>query len=171
MFLPIFYDTISDYIILVILVNHHHPSYGIELNNLFVDVTNEIWFNQFVDTPTRNNRILELVLSTFSNISDFLTTPRMSDHEAVIFCCIINNTVVLLTQNLNWANLDNTYLNFKICFLANNPYSKSVEQNLVDTINGIVTKHVPYRPSSKLPCINRKTKKRYEEMQKIVQHC
>ena len=41
-----------------------NPNYGVGLNNLLLDLINDIGFNQFVDTPTRNNNILDLVLST-----------------------------------------------------------------------------------------------------------
>ena len=37
------------------------PNYGVGLNNLFLDLINDIGFNQFVNTPTRNNNILDLL--------------------------------------------------------------------------------------------------------------
>ena len=56
-----------------------NPSYGVELNNIFLDQINDIGLNKFVNTPTRNNNILDLVLSTSSTILDLTTAPGMSD--------------------------------------------------------------------------------------------
>ena len=73
----------------------YNPSYGVELNNVFLDQINDTGFNQFVNTPTRNSNILDLVLSTSSTILDLTTAPGMSDHEAVVFHYNIDNTNVL----------------------------------------------------------------------------
>ena len=65
--------------------------YGAGLNNLFLDLINDIGFNQFIDTPTRNNGILDLVLSTSTSIADLSTAPGMFDHEAIVFYYNIDN--------------------------------------------------------------------------------
>ena len=58
---------------------------------LFFDLISDIGFNWFVDTPTRNNNIFDLVLSTSTFITDLSTAPGMSDHEAIIFHYNIDN--------------------------------------------------------------------------------
>ena len=63
-----------------------YPTYGTKLNNLFVDIINDAGLEQFVTFPTRQENVLDLVFSTYSNISDISTIPGMSDHEAVVFC-------------------------------------------------------------------------------------
>ena len=37
------------------------PTYGTELNTLFLDVINDVGFEQLVTSPTRNNHVLDLV--------------------------------------------------------------------------------------------------------------
>ena len=71
-----------------------NPNYGVGLNKLFLDLINDIGFNQFVDTPTRNNNILDLVLSTLTSITDLSTAPGMSDHEAIVFYYNIDNAKI-----------------------------------------------------------------------------
>ena len=63
-----------------------YPTYGSELNNLFLDIANDVGLELFVTSPTRRESILDLVFSTYSNITDLSIIPGMSDHEAVVFC-------------------------------------------------------------------------------------
>jgi len=120
-----------------------NPNYGVGLNNLFLDFINDIGFDQSVNTPTRNNNILDLVLSISTSITDLSTASGMSDHEAIVF----------------YYNIDNAKFN-------TNPYSKTVQQNwidLKDVINTSVVKHVPFKTirfNSRLPWINAEIKKR-----------
>ena len=65
-----------------------NPNYGIDLNNLFLDLVNNVGLEQFVSSPTQQEKKLDLVLSTNTNIYDLDVIPGMSDHDAVIF----NNT-------------------------------------------------------------------------------
>ena len=107
-----------------------NPSYGVELNNVFLDQINDIGLNQFVNTPTRNNNILDLVLSTSSTILDLTTAPGMSDHEAVVFHHNIDNTnintksehKVALYHRANLENIKRDLLEFQTYFLGNDPY-------------------------------------------------
>ena len=60
--------------------------YGYNLNEVFIDVMNNHNLEQIVNSPTRQNHIFDLVLtSTPSLIKEAQTYPGMSDHEAVIF--------------------------------------------------------------------------------------
>jgi len=43
-------------------------AYGYEINSFFVEMMNDYGFEQFVTQPTRDNHLLDLVLSTDSNI-------------------------------------------------------------------------------------------------------
>ena len=67
-----------------------NPTYGREINSLFLDIINEFGLEQQVNEYTRGNHILDIVLSsqphTISNVS---TVPGMSDHEAVSFEVLI----------------------------------------------------------------------------------
>ena len=67
---------------------HHltNPTYGYNLNEVFIDVINNHNLEQFVNSPTRQNHILDLVFaSTPSLIKEVCTSPGMSDHEIVMF--------------------------------------------------------------------------------------
>jgi len=133
-----------------------HPSYGADLNNSFLDLVNDIGLNQFVNTPTRNSNVLDLVLSTSTSILDLTTTPGMSDHEAIVFNCTINNAnfktkpdhKVALYHRANLDNIKGDLLEFQTSFITNDPYGKTVEQNWTDfknAINTSVAEHVPYK--------------------------
>ena len=61
------------------------PTYGTELNSLFLDVINDVGLEQFVTSSTRNNHVLDLVFSTYSTITDLNIVPGMSDHKAITF--------------------------------------------------------------------------------------
>ena len=79
-----------------------------KLNNLLLDMVNDIGLEPFVTSPTRQESILDLVFSTYSNISDLQIIP---DHEAVVFCIDIQsvNTYNKLEHNV-WG--DNSWLLF-----------------------------------------------------------
>jgi len=92
-----------------------NPTYGVELNNLFL---NDTGLEQFVTTPTRNDNILDLVLPTSPNVIDLNVTPGMYDHEAVVFYFGANsenaNTKsehkVALYHKANLENIKENYL-------------------------------------------------------------
>ena len=65
------------------------PTYGAEVNNLFVDVINDFSLEQQILEPTRNDNVLDLVLTTSPYLIDNIkVVPGMSDHEAVTLHCI-----------------------------------------------------------------------------------
>ena len=52
----------------------------------FLEFLNDFGMEQLVGEPTRNNNLLDLILSTEpSIITNVTTVPGISDHEAVIF--------------------------------------------------------------------------------------
>ena len=62
------------------------PSYGNNINNLFIGILNVFKLEQQVKQPTRSTYILDLVMSSQPQlISDVSVIPGMSDHEAVNF--------------------------------------------------------------------------------------
>ena len=63
-----------------------NPTYGHNLNEVFLDTINNHNLEQFVNSPTRQSNVLDLVFtSTPSLIREPHTAPGMSDHEIVIF--------------------------------------------------------------------------------------
>ena len=97
----------------------------------------------------------------------------MSDHEAIAIYYNIDNAKFNAKPKhkvalFHWANLDTIkrdLLEFQTCFLTNDSYSKTVEQNwidLKDVIDTSVVKYVPFktiRSNSRLPWINAEIKK------------
>ena len=47
---------------------NHNLTYGYETNSLFVEMMNNYGFEQFITQPTRENHLLDLVLSTDPDI-------------------------------------------------------------------------------------------------------
>ena len=72
------------------------PAYRSEVSNTFVDLVNDFGFEQFVDSPTRQENMLDLLFSTYQNITNLNVIPRMSDHETIKFSI---NTACKLSQN------------------------------------------------------------------------
>ena len=60
------------------------PSYGLEVNNRFLEVCDTLGVTQIVNEPTRESNILDLLLVTSPNrYSDVEIVPGISDHDAV----------------------------------------------------------------------------------------
>ena len=75
-----------------------NPTYGCELNNLFLDISDNN-LEQFVYKPTRNKNILNLVFSSYpALVSDISVIPGISDHDAVLFGL---NTEGIISNNSN----------------------------------------------------------------------
>ena len=63
-----------------------NPTYGYETNSLFVEMMNNYGFEQSVTQPTRENHLLDLVLSTNPDIiKNVQVVPGISDHEAITY--------------------------------------------------------------------------------------
>jgi len=66
-----------------------NPTYGHSLNEIFIDTVDNDNLEQFVNSPTRQNHVLDLVFtSTPSLIKELFTAPGMSDHETVTFSIV-----------------------------------------------------------------------------------
>ena len=62
------------------------PTYGNDVNYLFIETINDSGLEQLVTEPTRNNHILDLVLTSQPDlINDVKVVPSISDHEAGVF--------------------------------------------------------------------------------------
>jgi hypothetical protein len=68
------------------LTVNNNPNYSMLLNNTMLDFVNANFLTQLINTPTRNDNILDLVLSTNPDIIyDLETHPGMSDHNAITY--------------------------------------------------------------------------------------
>ena len=114
-----------------------YPTYSTELNSLFLDVIDNVGFEQLVTSPTQNDHMLNLVFSTHLNIIDLNVVPGMSDHKAVTFYVDtdtrINSKIedkVALYHKANLENIKRDLLKFQTVFFENDSYyANSVDQN------------------------------------------
>ena len=139
------------------------------MNEVFIDTINNHNLEQFVNSPTRQNHILDLVFaSTPSLIKELHTAPGMSDHEIVMFSIdckrpLINRKAprrVYLYYKGDILGLKNELQQFQEQFCASEPLHNTVEENwqlLRDTIQKAISKHIPskfVKSRDKLPWIN-----------------
>ena len=131
-------------------------TYGLEVNNTFLDIVNDFGIEQFVNSPTRQSNTLDLVFLTYQNITDVIVTPGMSDHEAITLCI---NSACKFTQNkteyksplyykANILNIKSDLMEFQNTFIMSDPLSRSVEQNWLRfkaAISETISKHVPHK--------------------------
>ena len=106
------------------------PNYCTEVNNLFLDIVSDTGLEQYVDSPTRQGKTLDLVLSTNSNIHDLEVVPGMSDHDAVVFSFSINHVpdqqpphMAFLYHKADVEGIKADLLNFQNSFLQQDPGS------------------------------------------------
>ena len=77
-----------------------NPTYGYETNSLFVEMINNYGFEQSATQPTRENHLLDLVLSTNPDIIENVqVVPGISDHEAIT-CQLVFSTEKPTANNL-----------------------------------------------------------------------
>ena len=146
-----------------------NPTYGYNLNETFIDVLNNHNLEQLVNSPTRQNNVLDLVFtSTPSLIEKVQTHPGMSDHEIVTFFInckrpSINRKAprrIYFYHKGDISGLKNELQEFQEHFIASDPYQTSVEDNwqlLKHAIDNAITKYIPSkldRSRDKLPWIN-----------------
>jgi len=63
-----------------------NPAYGLEVNDLLIDILNDNHLEQLVTYPTCGNNILDLLFCTSpAFITNVQVVPGISDHEAIIF--------------------------------------------------------------------------------------
>ena len=78
-----------------------NPTYGHNLNEVFLDTIDNHNLEQFVNLQTRQSHVLDLVFtSTPSLIREPHTAPGMSDHEIVIFS--INRKCPAINKKNPW---------------------------------------------------------------------
>lgn len=145
-----------------------NPTYGHNLNEVFLDTIDNHNLEQFVNSPTRQSNVLDLVFtSTPSLIREPHTAPGMSDHEIVIFFinrkrpAINKKTLrrVYLYHRGDISSLQNELRQFQEHFSASDPLQNSTEHNwqlLKDAMQKAISKHIPSKPArsrDKLPWI------------------
>lgn len=68
------------------LTVNNNPNYSMQLNNTMLYFVHANFLTQLINTPTRNDSILDLVLSTNPDIIyDLEIHPGMNDHNAITY--------------------------------------------------------------------------------------
>ena len=134
---------------------NRNPNYGYETNSLFVEMMNDYGFEQFVTQPTREDHLLDLVLSTNPDIIENVqVVPGISDHEAITCQLVLPSEKPAATtlrkvyqyHRADVRSINEELSNFTTSFLINNPYENTVENNWQKfkvTLLHIVDKYVP----------------------------
>ena len=69
------------------------PAYGSEINSSFLDTLNDYDLEQLLDELTKNDQLLDLLLSIHPDIICHITVvPGISDHKAVTFSINCNTS-------------------------------------------------------------------------------
>ena len=113
------------------------PSYGTEINNSLLDIVSDYHLEQLVNETTQENHILDLLFcSHLSMISEVLTTPGISDHEAVLFQLNLKSVLyrnpdhnIYLYHKGNYENIQKCIADFRETWLSTNPYNNTLEHN------------------------------------------
>ena len=117
---------------------------------------NDIGLEQFVNTPTRLNNILDLVLSNNNDVHSLNVTPGISDHDAVQFQLSITHkpTVhkpphkVALYHRCNLDDIKRDLQEFAHQFQHSDLASKTVDTMWLEfkhAIHKCINKHVPHK--------------------------
>ncbi|XP_012562875.1 uncharacterized protein LOC105847690 [Hydra vulgaris] len=135
---------------------HYYHGPESVIHNSFSHFTNRYSLIQNVDQPTRENSILDLILSSFSSfISNLGIEPPIgtSDHNVIIFTpnlsCLYNKTELPVQQFFCWKNADyqviNKYLKlvdwriiFQTCFNI-----ETCWHAFSTILNKIITQYIP----------------------------
>ena len=112
-------------------------TYRNDVNYLFIETINDSGLEQLVTQPTRNNHILNLVLTSQPDlINDVNVVPGISDHEAVTFKIKFSPTTppsklrkVYQYHKANTNSILEEMNHFLSTFLSQDPYQYSVERN------------------------------------------
>ena len=158
------------------------PTYGRELNDLFLDLINDANLEQMVQQPTRQKNILDLVLSSHPDmISNVDVVPGMSDHEIIVFdinlhSCILPKQITHSVYLYHKGDLDSVrqdMSSFKDFFMSLNPLHKSVENNwnsFKQALANSVSKHIPMKKCKSqrdLPWLNHNIKSQMRKRRKL----
>ena len=114
----------------------HNPAYGYEINSFFVEMMNDYGFEQFVTQPTREDHLLDLVISTDPNIIENVqVVPGISDHEAITCQLVLpmdkptsnNSRKIYQYHRADINGINEELYNFITSFLSSSPYDNTVE--------------------------------------------
>jgi len=141
---------------------------------------NDSTLDQLVTTPTRENSILELVLTTDPDlISELTIVPGMSDHEAVFFTLsLLTQTptrptrVIYFYSRTNFDAINSELREFRDSFLLNlTDHSLDTNWNkFKNFIKQSISRHIPtkvVKVGQQIPWMNHEIKVRMKKRPKL----
>lgn len=158
-----------------------NPTYGTEINSIFLDIINEFGLEQQVSEHTRGNHTLDIVLSSQPHTINSVTTiPGMSDHEAVLFDVLTKLKRHRLEPRkiYQYHKADKEVIiaevhKFVEVFFKGTPYVRSIHENwhlLQASLVNIIDKYVPskvIRPHKDVPWLNNFIKRKMKSRNKL----
>ena len=114
--------------------------------DLFLDLLNDFGFTQMVTTPTRQDNILDLFLTTNPTLVDEVDCqPGLGDHDMVTASCALKPSVqkqkprkVPLLNKADWPKLKSLMRDYQKKFLLEHP-NRSVEELWSDFVTALDT--------------------------------
>ena len=115
------------------------PQYGIEVNNIALDITNEFSLTQVVQEPTRGRNNLDIVLTSSPDlIRNVIIGPGISDHDSVTVDFNFRASVshkkrrkVFIFQKADTTKLQSEIAKLKESFIEE-AHSHSVDDNWIN---------------------------------------
>ena len=114
--------------------------------DLFLDLLNDFGFTQMVTTPTRQDNILDLFLTTNPTLVDEVDCqPGLGDHDMVTASCALKPSIqkqkprkVPLLNKADWPELKSLMRDYQKKFLLEHP-NRSVEELWSDFVTALDT--------------------------------
>ena len=149
------------------------PSYGLEVNNRFLELCDTLGVTQIVTEPTTESNILDLLLVTSPNrYSDVEIVPGISDHDAVCVTYLerVNRNRKKPRHIYIYSKADMQSLKNDIKHYAENEFKEHCEsldmnetwEQFKETLQTMMNKYIPQRmmrQNCKLPWINTKIRR------------
>ena len=157
-----------------------NPEYGHDLNQKFLDLSLDFSLSQHVKDPTRENNILDLVLTTFdNNIKEVVVQSGMSDHNMVSVELNISAKfsrkkprIVYMFKRANYGAIKDELSRFFPSFIQNLD-ARSTNDNWValkEKIMFCISRHIPSKKLgswSNTPWMTREIKRQINKKKRL----
>ena len=125
--------------------------------DLFLDLLNDFGFTQMVTTPTRQDNLLDLFLTTNPTLVDEVDCqPGLGDHDMVTASCALKPSIqkqkprkVPLLNKAVWPKLKSLMRDYQKKFLLEHP-NRSVEELWSDFFTALDTFSSKFIPSKRI---------------------
>ena len=158
-----------------------NPNYPVYLYHQFIDMCNDFNLTQVNTLPTRNNNILDLIITNTPDlIANVTTSPGISDHDLLTAELrarqVINKKAprtVYMYGKGDMTKVCDEMEAFKETFLASSPSKRNVEENWCTfkaKLAEVMKAHIPQktiRTRTSLPWISHEIKRKMKQRQRL----